>query len=183
MNRPRAQKPRSFRKARATHDGVATRRYREPGDLPDERCESTSAQRMLIASSTEVVITHSAVSTTTGFSLRSPRHGRSSLMLGSFPDVRRRLCAFTSVLHDTAHDVRHANGFPATKRAIALSSNIFWQRSRGRGYLLVRSRQWCCTRRSFRSFSKPRKYEGGEPAAHDQQRLCLQLGLSIDRKA
>ena len=67
------------------------------------------------ASSTEVVMAHSAVSTksTTLVGSLSDRlvAGALALIFGSFLIFGAGF-AHSSVLHDTAHDVRHANGFP-----------------------------------------------------------------------
>lgn len=82
---------------------------REPGDLPDET--GARAPKVSIASSTEVVMAHSAVSTTTGSLSDRLVAGVLALMLGSFLIFGAGF-AHSSVLHDTAHDVRHANGFP-----------------------------------------------------------------------
>jgi cobalt transporter subunit CbtB len=54
---------------------------------------------------------HSAVSTTTGSLSDRLVAGVLALMLGSFLIFGAGF-AHSSVLHDTAHDVRHANGFP-----------------------------------------------------------------------
>ena len=82
---------------------------REPGDLPDE----TGAQspKVLIASSTEVVMAHSAVSTVSGSLSDRLVAGVLAALLGSFLIFGAGF-AHSSVLHDTAHDVRHASGFP-----------------------------------------------------------------------
>ena len=66
---------------------------------------------MCPAASTEVVMAHSAVSTTTGSLSDRLVAGVLALMLGSFLIFGAGF-AHSSVLHDTAHDVRHANGFP-----------------------------------------------------------------------
>ena len=82
---------------------------REPGDLPDE----TGAQspKVIIASSTEVVMAHSAVSTVSGSLSDRLVAGVLAALLGSFLIFGAGF-AHSSVLHDTAHDVRHASGFP-----------------------------------------------------------------------
>lgn len=82
---------------------------REPGDLPDE----TGAQASIVynASSTEVVMAHSQVSTVSGSLSDRLVAGILAAMLGSFLIFGAGF-AHSSVLHDTAHDVRHANGFP-----------------------------------------------------------------------
>ena len=86
---------------------------REPGDLPDET--GARAPKVSIASSTEVVMAHSAVSTRSNTLAGSLSDrlvaGVLALMLGSFLIFGAGF-AHSSVLHDTAHDVRHANGFP-----------------------------------------------------------------------
>jgi cobalt transporter subunit CbtB len=86
---------------------------REPGDLPDETGRFRA--RVYFASSTEVVMAHSAVSTRSNTQAGSLSDrlvaGVLALMLGSFLIFGAGF-AHSSVLHDTAHDVRHANGFP-----------------------------------------------------------------------
>jgi cobalt transporter subunit CbtB len=83
---------------------------REPGDLPDET-GAHRAPHCLFASSTEVVMAHSNVSTLSGSLSDRLVAGILALMLGSFLIFGAGF-AHSSVLHDTAHDVRHANGFP-----------------------------------------------------------------------
>jgi cobalt transporter subunit CbtB len=82
---------------------------REPGDLPDETGRFRA--RFGIASSTEVVMAHSTVSTQSGSLSDRLVAGVLALLLGSFLIFGAGF-AHSSVLHDTAHDVRHANGFP-----------------------------------------------------------------------
>jgi cobalt transporter subunit CbtB len=91
-------------------------RWRGDTSLPasQETCQTkrgASAPEVFIASSTEVVMAHSAVSTQTGSLSDRLVAGILALMLGSFL-VFGAGFAHSSVLHDTAHDVRHANGFP-----------------------------------------------------------------------
>lgn len=86
------------------------RENREPGDLPDK----TGAQvpYLYFASSTEVVMAQVSVSSTRIVS-GSDRFtaGVLALLVGSFLIFGAGF-AHSNVLHDTAHDVRHANGFP-----------------------------------------------------------------------
>lgn len=82
---------------------------REPGDLPDET--GAFSANGPFASSTEVVMAHSAVSTQSASLSDRLVAGVLALMLGSFLIFGAGF-AHSSVLHDTAHDVRHANGFP-----------------------------------------------------------------------
>lgn len=82
---------------------------REPGDLPNET--GARAPKVSSASSTEVVMAHSAVSTQSGSLSDRLVAGVLALMLGSFLIFGAGF-AHSSVLHDTAHEVRHANGFP-----------------------------------------------------------------------
>jgi cobalt transporter subunit CbtB len=93
---------------------VVTRRYPR-ARRPAKRNGGAFAPKVFIASSTEVVMAHSAVSTksTTLAGSFSDRlvAGVLALMLGSFLIFGAGF-AHSSVLHDTAHDVRHANGFP-----------------------------------------------------------------------
>lgn len=86
---------------------------REPGDLPSETGRDLRLGNY--ASSTEVVMAHSTVSTRSNtlagsFSDRMIA-GVLALLLGSFLIFGAGF-AHSSVLHDTAHDVRHATGFP-----------------------------------------------------------------------
>ena len=85
---------------------------REPGDLPD-KTGAFAPPRLNLASSTEVVMAHSAVSTQSISVSVSDRlvAGVFALLLGSFLIFGAGF-AHSSVLHDTAHDLRHANGFP-----------------------------------------------------------------------
>jgi cobalt transporter subunit CbtB len=83
---------------------------REPGDLPDNT-GAFAPTRLILASSTEVVMAHSAVSTQSISVSDRLVAGVLALLLGSFLIFGAGF-AHSSVLHDTAHDVRHANGFP-----------------------------------------------------------------------
>lgn len=82
---------------------------REPGDLPDKTGAQASFE--VYASYTEVVMAQSVISTQSLSLSDRLVAGVLALMLGSFLIFGAGF-AHSSVLHDTAHDVRHANGFP-----------------------------------------------------------------------
>jgi cobalt transporter subunit CbtB len=77
------------------------------------RCEAHSASILYFASSTEVVMAQASVSSSTQIVSISDRMtaGILALLVGSFLIFGAGF-AHSNVLHDTAHDVRHANGFP-----------------------------------------------------------------------
>lgn len=77
-----------------------------------KRGESPARKREMILAITEVVMALSTAVSSKPLSLSDRMlAGVFALMLGGFL-VFGAGFAHSSVLHDTAHDVRHANGFP-----------------------------------------------------------------------
>ena len=90
----------------------ATFPRREPGDLPFNRVINPACATYLVQSPfTEVdMASHVALGKTLSLSDRLIL-GFSALLLGGFLVFGVGL-ANSATIHDTAHDVRHANGFP-----------------------------------------------------------------------
>jgi cobalt transporter subunit CbtB len=86
---------------------------REPGDLPDKTTAPYPRLFLYFASSTEVVMAQASSISSTKIVTVSDRFtaGILALLVGSFLIFGAGF-AHSNVLHDTAHDVRHANGFP-----------------------------------------------------------------------
>jgi cobalt transporter subunit CbtB len=86
---------------------------REPGDLPFNRAISPACTTYLVQLPfTEVDMAANVVSTGKILSLSDRLIlGFSALLLGGFLVFGVGL-ANSATIHDTAHDVRHANGFP-----------------------------------------------------------------------
>lgn len=84
---------------------------REPGDLPSGEGISPVPREGFPVASTEVVMATSTVSTASLSLSDRLTAGLIALFLGGLLVFGAGL-ANSATIHDTAHDARHANGFP-----------------------------------------------------------------------